>query len=96
MSSRTNAFDAVDAPLGGFVGVPVLDAGPVDGFDVGFAAEGDHDLRVADHLLGDRLGAPEPSTSEVRAWARDAGLHVTDRGRLRPEIWQAWRNAKQS
>jgi len=40
--------------------------------------------------------APEPSTSEVRAWARDAGLHVTDCGRLRPEIWQAWRNANQS
>lgn len=39
--------------------------------------------------------APEPSTSEVRVWARDAGLHVTDRGRLRPEIWQAWRNANQ-
>lgn len=39
--------------------------------------------------------APEtaPSTSEVRAWARQAGLAVSDRGRLRPEIWQAWRQA---
>lgn len=35
----------------------------------------------------------EPSTAEVRAWARDAGLPVPDRGRLRPEIWQAWRDA---
>ncbi|MGH3265642.1 MAG: Lsr2 family DNA-binding protein [Trebonia sp.] len=38
-------------------------------------------------------GAPEPSTSEVRAWARDAGLAVPGRGRLRPDIWQAWRDA---
>jgi hypothetical protein len=37
--------------------------------------------------------APEPGTSEVRAWARTAGLTVPDRGRLRPEIWQAWRGA---
>ena len=34
--------------------------------------------------------APQPSTAEVRAWARTAGLPVPDRGRLRPEIWQAW------
>ncbi|MDD4868264.1 MAG: ERCC4 domain-containing protein [Mycobacterium sp.] len=37
--------------------------------------------------------APGPSTAEVRAWARSAGLPVPDRGRLRPEIWQAWRDA---
>ncbi|RAV17012.1 hypothetical protein DQP55_03090 [Mycolicibacterium sp. GF69] len=35
----------------------------------------------------------EPSTAEVRSWARDAGLPVPDRGRLRPEVWQAWRDA---
>ena len=35
-----------------------------------------------------------PSTAEVRAWARAAGLAVPDRGRLRPEIWQAWRDAQ--
>lgn len=33
--------------------------------------------------------APDPTTSQVRAWARSAGLTVPDRGRLRPEIWQA-------
>jgi ERCC4 domain len=37
--------------------------------------------------------APQPSTAEVRAWARSAGLDVPDRGRLRPEIWQAWHGA---
>ena len=35
----------------------------------------------------------EPSTAQVRAWARDAGLPVPDRGKLRPEIWSAWREA---
>jgi len=34
--------------------------------------------------------APQPNTAEVRAWARSADLRVPDRGRLRPEIWQAW------
>lgn len=37
--------------------------------------------------------APEPTTGEVRAWARSAGLAVPDRGRLRPEIWAAWHAA---
>jgi hypothetical protein len=36
---------------------------------------------------------PDPSTAQVRAWARERGLEVPDRGRLRPEIWQAWRQA---
>ena len=37
---------------------------------------------------------PAPSTAEVRAWARAAGLTVPDRGRLRPEIHAAWRAAR--
>ena len=37
--------------------------------------------------------APEPSTAEVRAWARAAGLTVPHRGRLAPDIWNAWRTA---
>lgn len=43
-------------------------------------------------------GAPvvAPSTAEVRAWARGAGLAVPDRGRLRPEILAAWREANPS
>lgn len=35
---------------------------------------------------------PGPATAEVRAWARAAGLDVSDRGRLRPEVWAAWRS----
>ena len=37
--------------------------------------------------------APEPSTAEVRAWARATGLAVPARGKLRPEVWAAWRAA---
>jgi len=39
-------------------------------------------------------GGPEPSTAEVRAWARAAGLAVPGRGKLRREIWAAWRTAR--
>jgi hypothetical protein len=41
----------------------------------------------------DAGSAPQPSTAEVRAWARQAGVAVPDRGRLRPEIWTAFREA---
>ncbi len=37
---------------------------------------------------------PAPSTAEVRAWARASGLVVPDRGRLRPEIFEAWTAAR--
>jgi hypothetical protein len=38
-------------------------------------------------------GPAEPSTAEVRAWARATGLAVPGRGKLRPEVWAAWRAA---
>lgn len=44
-------------------------------------------------ILTSAPNQPDPSTAEVRAWARQAGLPVPDRGRLQPAIWQAWRNA---
>jgi len=34
-----------------------------------------------------------PSTATVRAWATAQGITVADRGRLRPEIWDAWATA---
>jgi hypothetical protein len=37
-----------------------------------------------------------PSSAAVRSWARSTGLAVPDKGRLRPEIWQAWRDAHPS
>ncbi len=44
--------------------------------------------------IADAPAAPEPSTAEVRAWARATGLPVPDRGKLRPEVWDAWRTAR--
>lgn len=37
---------------------------------------------------------PDPSSAELRAWAKSVGLPVSDRGRLRPEILQAWRQTQ--
>jgi len=37
--------------------------------------------------------APGPAAAEVRAWARGQGIPVPGRGKLRPEIWDAWRAA---
>src|SRR6516165_10340770 len=65
-----------------------------------------HAWAETEHAIVDRVGIPiestetatapeaaSPSTAEVRAWARSTGLAVPDRGRLRPDIWQAWRDA---
>lgn len=59
------------------------------------AGEADASARtgVADDQLAQAPEAPSPSTAEVRAWAREQGYPVSDRGRLRPHIWAAWRAA---
>jgi hypothetical protein len=49
--------------------------------------------RSDDTELDQAAAAPQPSTAEVRAWARAAGLRVPDRGRLHPDIWRAWHQA---
>ncbi len=41
-----------------------------------------------------RVPAPEASTAEVRGWALANGLQVADRGRLRPEVWAAFHEAR--
>ncbi len=46
-----------------------------------------------DPLLLSAPYRPDPTVGEVRSWARNAGLEVPDRGRLRPEIWDAWNRA---
>lgn len=45
-------------------------------------------LPVAGPLLA---AVAEPSTAEVRRWALAQGLAVSDRGKLRPEVWAAFR-----
>jgi hypothetical protein len=43
---------------------------------------------------GGPLPPPEPTTAQVRAWAAAAGLPVSGRGRLRPDVWAAFRAAR--
>jgi hypothetical protein len=38
----------------------------------------------------DNDNAAAPPTAEVRAWARAHGIPVSDRGRLRAEVWEAY------
>jgi hypothetical protein len=33
------------------------------------------------------------SASQVRSWAKEHGIDVADRGRLRPEIWEQYHAA---
>jgi hypothetical protein len=39
---------------------------------------------------------PEPTSAEVRAWARQEGIAVAARGRLHPDVWAAFSDAQQS
>lgn len=39
------------------------------------------------------LAVREPSIADVRAWAREVGMDVPDRGRLRAEVWTAFGRA---
>jgi hypothetical protein len=41
-------------------------------------------------------GVPDVPVADVRAWARSVGMPVSDRGRLRPEVWSAWREYQAS
>lgn len=43
--------------------------------------------------LGRASAAPGHSTVDIRAWAREHGHPVPDRGRRRPEIVDAWHAA---
>ena len=49
--------------------------------------------RLTDLPVPDAPPAPEPTTAEVRAWARRTGLAVAAGGRLPPEVFLAYRAA---
>lgn len=58
-----------------------------------------HDDDHGDHRLAELPGAGavppvEPTTADVRRWALANGFDVSDRGRVRPEIWDAYRAAQ--
>ena len=46
-----------------------------------------------DYEPAGRGSSKQPAASDIRAWARGAGLDVAVRGRLRGAIQQAWRDA---
>jgi len=48
--------------------------------------------RFADLVEAGPVPTAEPTTSQVRAWAREHGIPVPERGRLRPEVWEAFRS----
>ncbi|MCA1691819.1 MAG: hypothetical protein LC733_06345 [Actinobacteria bacterium] len=52
------------------------------------------DLLAAGLPTAGELPSPNPTTADVRAWAVASGLTVSDRGRLRPEVWSAYRLAR--
>ena len=55
------------------------------------AAEDLGDARLAELASAGPVPEAPASTATVRAWAVAQGLPVSDRGRLRPEIWDAYR-----
>ena len=55
VADQPHPLDAVDAALGRFVGVPVLEPGARHRVDVGFAAEGDDEVDIADELRVDQF-----------------------------------------
>nr|WP_241031643.1 histone-like nucleoid-structuring protein Lsr2 [Rhodococcus koreensis] len=71
---------------------PVADASVAD---ASVADASVADASVADASTADEgsAAAPSPSTAEVRAWAREHGFPVSDRGRLRAEVWEAYTDA---
>jgi len=65
---------------------------------LGAALAHHHDARDGEMRAAELPGAgavppADPTTAEVRGWAVAQGHDVSDRGRLRPEIWDAYRNA---
>lgn len=63
----------------------------------GAALAGGADESPAERRFGDLVEAgpllpPAPTTAQVRTWAREHGIPVPERGRLRPEVWSAYLN----
>jgi hypothetical protein len=57
------------------------------------ASHGRADQIAASLPFAGEVPPPAVTTAEVRAWAVAAGLPVSDRGRLRPDVWAAYRAA---
>lgn len=53
-------------------------------------------MLTADLPRAGTLAPAAPSTAEVRQWARRNDVAVPERGRLRPEVWDAYRAARRT
>ena len=49
-----------------------------------------HARKAASRRRGGRGGASGPSPADIRAWARDHGFDVPDRGRVSSEVREAY------
>lgn len=68
---------------------------------LGAALAHHHDDARATSLVAELAPAgavppPEPTSAEVRAWARQKGMAVADRGRLHPDVWAAFSHDQQT
>jgi hypothetical protein len=59
-------------------------------------ADGEGHRRTTELTAAGPLPAAEPTTAQVRAWAVAHGIPVADRGRLRPDVLDAYRRAHPS
>ena len=71
--------------------VESVDHGSVDAASVAAPAVSPPGPGSVEQVVG-----PAPTTREIRSWAVEHGLPVSDRGRLRPEVLRAWREAHPS
>ena len=49
---------------------------------------------LEDFTLANGPAAPQPSDAELREWAKERGLAVSDRGRVSREIREEWRRSR--
>jgi len=70
VADEAHAFDAIDATFGGFVGVPDLDRGAVDGLNLGVPSEHDDPVGGRDEVVGELfrglIGDVDPDLEEWR------------------------------
>jgi hypothetical protein len=52
-------------------------------------------ITAVDAITIELVETNEHPTVVIVRWARDQGITVPNRGRPRPDIWQAWRHAQQ-
>jgi len=70
VADQAHAVDAIDAAFGGFVGVPDLDRGAVDGLNLGVPSEHDDPVGGRDEVVGELfrglIGDVDPDLEEWR------------------------------